>query len=169
MARPGKSSAKQSEGRAGEKYLPVGGRVKKLRAVEDQSAPIPIERTSELGGRIVNMCSLNASSEGSLGHSLEEGYREWKVVAQAHGPSRSSRMPRSFRVREPMVAGTALFFLHTAVEEQRKRLRKGSGLCVPIRCASSCSSIKRSASRSSLHRARSTIGSGPCPTRSPRS
>jgi hypothetical protein len=33
MARPGKSIAKQSEGRAGEKYLPVGGRVRMLRAV----------------------------------------------------------------------------------------------------------------------------------------
>jgi len=50
MARPGKSIAKQSEGRAGEKYLPVGGRVRKLRAVEDQSAPIPEEITSERGG-----------------------------------------------------------------------------------------------------------------------
>ena len=38
MARPGESIAKQSEGRAGEKCLPVGGR---QRAVEDQSAPIP--------------------------------------------------------------------------------------------------------------------------------
>jgi hypothetical protein len=33
MARPGKSIAKQSEGRAGEKNLPVGGRVRKSRAV----------------------------------------------------------------------------------------------------------------------------------------
>jgi hypothetical protein len=41
MARPGKSIAKQLEGRAGEKYLPVGGRVRMLRTVEDQSAPIP--------------------------------------------------------------------------------------------------------------------------------
>ena len=48
MARPGKSIAKQSEGRAGEKYLPVGGRVRKLRVVEDQSAPIPEEIASEL-------------------------------------------------------------------------------------------------------------------------
>jgi hypothetical protein len=55
MARPGISIAKQSEGRAGEKCLPVGGRVKKLRAVEDQSASIPEEITSELGGII---CSL---------------------------------------------------------------------------------------------------------------
>ncbi len=49
MARLGKSIAKQSEGRAGEKYLPLGGWVKKSRAVEDQSAPIPEERKSELG------------------------------------------------------------------------------------------------------------------------
>jgi len=32
MARPGKSIAKQSEGRVGEKYLPMSGRVGKLRA-----------------------------------------------------------------------------------------------------------------------------------------
>jgi hypothetical protein len=32
--------------------VPVGGRVRKLRAVEDQSAPIPDEGTSELGGII---------------------------------------------------------------------------------------------------------------------
>jgi hypothetical protein len=50
MARAGKSIAKQSEGRAGKKYLPVGGLVKKLRAVEDQSAPIPEEILSELDG-----------------------------------------------------------------------------------------------------------------------
>ena len=52
MARPGKSIAKHSEGRAGEKYLPVGGRVRKSRAVEDQSVPIPEEITSE-PGRII--------------------------------------------------------------------------------------------------------------------
>jgi hypothetical protein len=34
MARPGESIAKQSEGRVGEKCLPVGGRVRKLRAVK---------------------------------------------------------------------------------------------------------------------------------------
>ena len=32
---PGKSIAKQSEGRAGEQYLPVGGRLRKSRLVED--------------------------------------------------------------------------------------------------------------------------------------
>jgi hypothetical protein len=55
MARLGKSIAKQSEGRAGEKYLPVGGRVRKLCAVEDQSAPIPEEIASELVETIVFM------------------------------------------------------------------------------------------------------------------
>jgi hypothetical protein len=34
IARPGKSIAKQSEGRAGEIYLPLGGRVKTMRAVQ---------------------------------------------------------------------------------------------------------------------------------------
>jgi hypothetical protein len=38
MARLGKSIAKRSEGWAGEKYLPVGGRVRKLRAMGDPLA-----------------------------------------------------------------------------------------------------------------------------------
>ena len=37
MARPGKSIAKQSEGRAGETYLPLGGRVRKLRSRSGRS------------------------------------------------------------------------------------------------------------------------------------
>ena len=32
--------------------VPLGGRVRRLRSVEDQSAPIPEEATSELGGSI---------------------------------------------------------------------------------------------------------------------
>ena len=45
MARPGKSIAKQSEGRAGEKYLPVGGRVRKLCAVGAQTGhPIKMDK-----------------------------------------------------------------------------------------------------------------------------
>jgi hypothetical protein len=52
MARPGRTNAQQSEGRAGEIYLPVGGRVRKLRAIEDQPGH-PMKRgTSELGGII---------------------------------------------------------------------------------------------------------------------
>jgi hypothetical protein len=35
--------------------LPVGGWVRKLRAVEDQSVPIPEERMSKLGGVICNL------------------------------------------------------------------------------------------------------------------
>ena len=38
MARPGKSIAKQSEGGAGEKYLPVGGRVRRLAQGETNQA-----------------------------------------------------------------------------------------------------------------------------------
>ena len=41
LPRHGKVIAKQSEGRADEKYLPVGGQVRRTRAVENQSAPIP--------------------------------------------------------------------------------------------------------------------------------
>ena len=52
MARLGKSIAKQSEGWVGEKYLSVGGRVRRLRAVEDQSAPIPEEKTSIMSSRL---------------------------------------------------------------------------------------------------------------------
>jgi hypothetical protein len=37
--------------------MPVGGRVRKSRAVEDQSSSIPVERTSKLGG-IIFSCSL---------------------------------------------------------------------------------------------------------------
>ena len=66
MARPGKSIAKQSEGGAGEKYLPVGGRVRKLRAVEDQSAPIPGERTSKLGGSIhITRCAQSRAASAT--------------------------------------------------------------------------------------------------------
>jgi hypothetical protein len=35
--------------------VPLGGRVRKSRAVEDQSAPIPEEITSELGGIICKL------------------------------------------------------------------------------------------------------------------
>ncbi len=67
MARHGKSIAKQSEGRAGEKYLPVGGRVRRLRAVEDQSAAIPKEISSKLGGSIyIVRCAQLGSSHPPL-------------------------------------------------------------------------------------------------------
>ena len=44
--------------------VPVGGRVRKPRAVEDQSAPIPEERTSKLGK--INLWSLAAALLVSL-------------------------------------------------------------------------------------------------------
>jgi hypothetical protein len=48
--------------------VPVGGRVRKLRAVEDQSAPIPEKETSELGGSICT--SFDARREG---YEVERG------------------------------------------------------------------------------------------------
>ena len=50
--------------------VPVGGRVRKLHAVEDQSASIPGERTSKLGGSMyIIQC---AAVKRSLGHSAKE-------------------------------------------------------------------------------------------------
>ncbi len=45
MARLGKSIAKQSEGRVGEKYLPVGGRVRSLTYVSilQRSSPLAVD------------------------------------------------------------------------------------------------------------------------------
>ena len=75
MARPGKSIAKQSEGRAGEKYLPVGGRVRRTRAVEDQSAPIPKERSSKLGGSIDIVRRAHSRIDQA---TLEKETRNWE-------------------------------------------------------------------------------------------
>jgi hypothetical protein len=59
--------------------VPVGGRVRKLRAVEDQSAPIPEEITSELGGREGRLdgllCSCNARSQKTL-----VGHAQWEPI-----------------------------------------------------------------------------------------
>ena len=60
MARHGKSIAKQSEGRAGEKCLPVGGLVKKLRAVGDQSSPPSREK-------VEGLWSFDTRNEGQSG------------------------------------------------------------------------------------------------------
>ena len=65
----------------GEKYLPVGGRVRKLRAVEDQSAPIPEDITSKLGGSI-NIARCAQGKDGLLAPSGE--------VEESEGP-RSTR------------------------------------------------------------------------------
>ncbi len=52
--------------------VPVGGRVRRLRAVEDQSAPIPREKTSKLGGHVYR--SMRAG-KSSLGCSSKERHR----------------------------------------------------------------------------------------------
>ena len=71
MARPGKSIAKQSEGRVGKKYLPVGGRVRKLRAVEKINQPQSLERKrASFEGSFV--ASLDGRAETSAGSILRE-------------------------------------------------------------------------------------------------
>jgi hypothetical protein len=51
--------------------MPVGGRVKKLRAVEDPSAPIPEETTSELGESMYIECSFDMCMRiGSTGSAF---------------------------------------------------------------------------------------------------
>ncbi len=62
-ARATRGFRKPSPGLMARLGVPVGGRVRKLRAVEDQSTSIPEERTSELGGII---CSLEGSSVASF-------------------------------------------------------------------------------------------------------
>ncbi len=56
-------SRKPSLGLMARLGVPVGGRVRKLRAVEDQSAPIPKEISSKLGGSmyIVGRAQLGSS------------------------------------------------------------------------------------------------------------
>ena len=59
LERDVKRSGRLSLGLMARLGVPVGGRVRKPRAVEDQSAPIPRERTSKLGGTIlVARCDL---------------------------------------------------------------------------------------------------------------
>ena len=64
----------------------VGGRVRKLRAVEDQSAPIPEERTSELGGIILmdDGCRMRAV-KASLATPLGRCGTEKALVGRAGG------------------------------------------------------------------------------------
>jgi hypothetical protein len=47
--------------------VPVGGRVRNLRAVKDQSAPIPREKTSKLGGSIyIVRCAQSRIDQATL-------------------------------------------------------------------------------------------------------
>ena len=55
--------------------VPVGGRVRKLRAVEDQSAPIPEEIASELG-RIIRTDKSVERSMRAVNDSLAVPYEE---------------------------------------------------------------------------------------------
>ena len=65
--------------------VPVGGRVRKSRAVEDQSAPIPREITSKLGGitftHSLRPCLRNGASLGEEAVLADSG-RAGEVVAE---------------------------------------------------------------------------------------
>ena len=55
--------------------VPVGGRVRRLRAVEDQSAPIPKEISSKLGGSIyIVRCAHSRIDQATL----EKETRNWE-------------------------------------------------------------------------------------------
>jgi hypothetical protein len=56
--------------------VPVGGRVKKLRAVEDPSAPIPEEMTSELGRITFRKSRANVTCEAAQ-NFRQQGRREF--------------------------------------------------------------------------------------------
>jgi hypothetical protein len=55
--------------------VPVGGRVRKLRAVEDQSAPIPEEISSKLGGSIYMVRRAHSRIDQA---TLEKETRNWE-------------------------------------------------------------------------------------------
>jgi hypothetical protein len=91
MARPGESIAKQSEGRAGKKYLLVGGRVRKSRAVGDPSAPIPEKRMGELGRISGNSQTILSSSLGPSPH--KKAARLNPELHESKDPSLTVRVP----------------------------------------------------------------------------
>ena len=53
--------------------VPMGGRVRRLRAVEDQSAPIPKEISSKLGGSIyIARCAHSRIDQATLEKEIED-------------------------------------------------------------------------------------------------
>ena len=72
--------------------VPVGGRVRKSRAVGDQSAPIPEERTSKLG-RII--CNLIRRAHSRINQAtLEKEVRDWEDTRSGRPSSPPSRENR---------------------------------------------------------------------------
>jgi hypothetical protein len=72
VARPGKSIAKQSEDRVGEKYLPVDGRVRKLHAVRDQQPPSLKREQASFEGAMRWMVIQCAQEEAAEVEQLEQ-------------------------------------------------------------------------------------------------
>ena len=78
MTRPGKSIAKQAEGRAGEKYLPVSGRVKTLRAVGDSSEPSQgLETRASLEGSFWSLAAVALDTISTSNDSSENFESTW--------------------------------------------------------------------------------------------
>ena len=68
--------------------VPVGGLMRRLRAIEDRPGR-PVKRdTSELGGTIYNRARPMRAVEGSLGRSLRGSRENRKGFARDNGPSR---------------------------------------------------------------------------------
>ena len=94
MARPGKSIAKQSEGRVGEKYLPLGGRVKKLRAIRINQAAL--EERNEIRARNGKeaarcpSCSQNAHDKNVLVRCAQSRVSQ-AVLEKEEGNSEDAR------------------------------------------------------------------------------
>src|SRR2546430_1089331 len=92
MAHLGKSIAKQSEGRAGERYLPVGGRVRKLRAVEDQSAPSLRDNERAWRNHLYGQWSLDGRSGGQFRPPPKDGGRKVEERDRHHRRRRSQSL-----------------------------------------------------------------------------
>jgi hypothetical protein len=72
--------------------VPVGGRVRKLRAVEDQSAPIPEERTSKLRGIICNVVRVpHVDQHGCLSKKGKASELGWNLRIPTGDPNQPSQ------------------------------------------------------------------------------
>ena len=92
--------------------VPVGGRVRKLRAVEDQSTPIPEERTSKLGRTICNRARMGQ------GHDLARPGRVGEKDA-------SSESTHGERCRQAGARMTGQFSVQTLSEGVQLRQSRG--------------------------------------------
>jgi len=88
--------------------VPVGGWVRKLRAVEDQSAPITEERTSKLGGVICNLVRRPHLDQHGCPSKREKASQLGRII---HIPTGDPNQPSHFS------ALIMVLFASKAVEE----------------------------------------------------